>query len=42
MYIAGKDIESLEEAKRSMSDEEFYRMMKQHLKLDSIAHPTRA
>lgn len=42
MYRAGKDIESLEEAKRSMSDEEFYRMMKQNLKLDRITHPTRA
>jgi hypothetical protein len=31
MYLAGKDIESLKEAKRNMSDEEFYRMMKQNL-----------
>jgi NAD(P)-dependent dehydrogenase (short-subunit alcohol dehydrogenase family) len=31
MYLAGKDIESLREAKRNMSDEEFYRMMKQNL-----------
>jgi len=30
-YLAGKDIESLKEAKRNMSDEEFYRMMKQNL-----------
>jgi NAD(P)-dependent dehydrogenase (short-subunit alcohol dehydrogenase family) len=29
-YIAGKDIETLMEAKRSMSDEEFYKMMKQN------------
>ena len=31
MYLAGKDIESLKETKRNMSDEEFYRMMKQNL-----------
>ena len=31
MYLAGKDIESLKEAKRNMSDQEFYRMMKQNL-----------
>jgi hypothetical protein len=31
MYFAGRDIESLKEAKRNMSDEEFYRMMKQNL-----------
>jgi hypothetical protein len=35
MYIAGKDIEQLKEAKRSMSDEEFYRMMKKNLNLAS-------
>jgi hypothetical protein len=29
-YLAGKDIESLMEVKRSMSDEEFYKMMKQN------------
>jgi NAD(P)-dependent dehydrogenase (short-subunit alcohol dehydrogenase family) len=29
-YLAGKDIEALMEAKRSMSDEEFYKMMKQN------------
>jgi NAD(P)-dependent dehydrogenase (short-subunit alcohol dehydrogenase family) len=29
-YLAGKDIETLMEAKRSMSDEEFYKMMKQN------------
>jgi len=31
MYLAGNDIESLKEAKRSMSDE-FYKMMKEYLK----------
>jgi hypothetical protein len=31
MYLAGKDIESLKEAKRNMSDEEFHRMMEQSL-----------
>jgi len=40
MYIAGKDIEQLKEAKGSMSDEEFYRMMKKNLNLD-IASTTR-
>ena len=30
-YLAGKDIETWMEAKRSMSDEEFYKMMKQNL-----------
>jgi hypothetical protein len=30
-YLAGKDIESLMEAKRSMSDEEFSKMMMQNL-----------
>src|SRR5437899_6243064 len=30
-YLAGKDIETLMEAKRSMSDEEFYKMIKQTL-----------
>jgi len=33
MYLAGKDVESLNEAKGSMSDEEIYGMMKQNLKL---------
>jgi hypothetical protein len=32
-YPAGKDIESLMEAKRSMSDEEFSKMMMQNLNL---------
>jgi NAD(P)-dependent dehydrogenase (short-subunit alcohol dehydrogenase family) len=41
IYIAGKDIEQLKEAKGSMSDEEFYRMMKKNLNLD-IASATRA
>jgi NAD(P)-dependent dehydrogenase (short-subunit alcohol dehydrogenase family) len=41
MYIAGKDIEQLKEAKGSMSDEEFYRMMKKNLNLD-IASATSA
>jgi NAD(P)-dependent dehydrogenase (short-subunit alcohol dehydrogenase family) len=41
MYIAGKDIEQLKEAKRSMSDEEFYIMMKKNLNLD-LASTTRA
>jgi hypothetical protein len=30
-YLAGKDVETWMEAKRSMSDEEFYKMMKQTL-----------
>ena len=30
-YLAGKDIETLMEAKRSMSDEEFHKMMKENL-----------
>jgi hypothetical protein len=30
-YLAGKDVETWMEAKRSMSDEEFYKMMKQNL-----------
>jgi len=30
-YLAGKDIETWMEGKRSMSDEEFYNMMKQNL-----------
>ena len=30
-YLAGKDVEAWMESKRSMSDEEFYRMMKQNL-----------
>ena len=34
-YPAGKDIESLMEAKRSMSDEEFSKMMMQNLNLQS-------
>ena len=29
-YLAGKDAETLMEAKRNMSDEEFYKMMKQN------------
>jgi predicted NAD/FAD-binding protein len=37
-YMAGKDAETLLAAKRKMSDEEFYKMIKQNLKLDSIAH----
>jgi NAD(P)-dependent dehydrogenase (short-subunit alcohol dehydrogenase family) len=41
MYIAGKDIEQLKEAKRSMSDEEFYSMMKKNLNLD-LASTSRA
>ena len=36
MYLAGKDIEQLKEANRSMSDEEFYRMMKKNFNLDDI------
>jgi len=28
-YLAGKDIETVMEAKRNMSDEEFHKMMKQ-------------
>jgi NAD(P)-dependent dehydrogenase (short-subunit alcohol dehydrogenase family) len=31
-YLAGKDIETWMEAKRSMSDEQFYKMMKENLK----------
>jgi len=31
-YLAGKDIETWMEAKRSMPDEEFYKMMKENLK----------
>jgi hypothetical protein len=30
-YLAGKDVQDWMEAKRSMSDEEFYKMMKQNL-----------
>ena len=30
-YLAGKDIETWMEGKRNMSDEEFYKMMKQNL-----------
>ncbi len=30
-YLAGKDAETLLAAKRNMSDEEFYKMMKQNL-----------
>jgi NAD(P)-dependent dehydrogenase (short-subunit alcohol dehydrogenase family) len=30
-YLAGKDIETWMEAKRNMSDKEFYKMMKQNL-----------
>jgi len=32
-YLAGKDVETWLDAKRNMSDEEFYKMMKQNLKL---------
>jgi hypothetical protein len=34
----GKDVETLLAAKRNMSDEEFYKMIKQNLKLESIVH----
>jgi hypothetical protein len=37
-YLAGKDVETLLAAKRNMSDEEFYKMIKQNLKLESIVH----
>jgi NAD(P)-dependent dehydrogenase (short-subunit alcohol dehydrogenase family) len=37
-YLAGKDVEIWLDAKRNMSDEEFYKMMKQNLKLESIMH----
>lgn len=37
-YFAGKDVETLSAAKRNMSDEEFHKMMKQNLKLESIMH----
>jgi len=37
-YLAGKDAETLLDAKRNMSDEEFYKMMKQNLKLESVMH----
>jgi short-subunit dehydrogenase len=37
-YMAGKDVETLSAAKRNMSDEEFYKLMKQNLKLESIVH----
>jgi hypothetical protein len=30
-YLAGKDIETWMEGKRNMSDEEFYKVMKQNL-----------
>jgi len=30
-YLAGKDVETWMDAKRNMSDEEFYKMMKQNL-----------
>ena len=30
-YLAGKDIETWMEGKRNMSDEKFYKMMKQNL-----------
>jgi hypothetical protein len=30
-YLVGKDMETWMEAKRSLSDEEFYKMMKQNL-----------
>ena len=32
-YLAGKDIETLMEAKRSMSNEEFHKMMRENLKV---------
>jgi NAD(P)-dependent dehydrogenase (short-subunit alcohol dehydrogenase family) len=35
-YSAGKDVETLSAAKRNLSEEEFYKMMKQNLKLDNI------
>jgi NAD(P)-dependent dehydrogenase (short-subunit alcohol dehydrogenase family) len=35
-YLAGKDVEIWLDAKRNMSDEEFYKMMKQNLRLESI------
>ena len=31
-YLAGKDVETWLDAKRNMSDEEFYKMMKQNFK----------
>jgi NAD(P)-dependent dehydrogenase (short-subunit alcohol dehydrogenase family) len=37
-YLAGKDVETLLDAKRNKSDEEFYKMMKQNLKLESVMH----
>jgi hypothetical protein len=37
-YLAGMDVEKLLAAKRNMSDEEFHKMIKQNLKLESIAH----
>ena len=30
-YLAGKDVETWLDSKRNMSDEEFYKMMKQNL-----------
>ena len=30
-YLAGKDVETWMESKRSMSDEEFHKMMKQNI-----------
>ena len=30
-YLAGKDVEAWLDSKRNMSDEEFYKMMKQNL-----------
>ena len=35
MYLAGRDIETWMEAKRSMSDEEFHKMMKE---FDEVEH----
>ena len=35
-YSAGKDVETLSSTKRNMSDEEFYKIMKQNLKLNKI------
>ena len=35
-YLAGKDVETWLDSKRNMSDEEFYKMMKQNLMEQSI------
>jgi NAD(P)-dependent dehydrogenase (short-subunit alcohol dehydrogenase family) len=37
-YLAGKDVETWLDAKRNMSDEEFHKMLKQNLKLESNMH----